>query len=325
MTAQEHILSTLKSLAEPVQFEDIGTTPVEDAIFAKVMSKKFRKVRADEETIRIAKNAIHTAVKNNEPVTVSFLFGGNKLWRFEEAPEIDWAEFFAVTYFLKWMKTIASVYPPGARLDFYSEDIAVETLNNVPRSEAEQYSVTFCAMLDWLKPYIPQGVTVTYRRYAEEYPDYDAYLAELETAKKQVLEANNGQLPVLSERQKAATELNVRLLPGQADDPLWREKTELIHKALEETDTMKRYFNDPTLVMACPTVYSGWIAVGSTKRSYAKFWAAVGALEKSGEGFNELVLTPQQLEAARFEWEPVVLEGLSGKVGKNFTKVRIMA
>jgi hypothetical protein len=65
--------------------------------------------------------------------------------------------------------------------------------------------------------------------------------------------------------------------------------------------------------------------VGSTKRSYAKFWAAVGALEKSGEGFNELVLTPQQLEAARFEWEPVVLEGLSGKVGKNFTKVRIMA
>lgn len=163
MTAQEYILSTLKSLAEPVQPEDIGNTPVENAIFAKVMSKKFRKVHADEETVKVAKNAIHTAVKNGQPVTVSFLFGGNKLWRFDEAPEIDWAELFAVIYFLRWMKTIASVYPPGARLDFYSEDIAVETLNNVSRSEAEQYSKTFRAMLEWLRPSIPKGITVTYR------------------------------------------------------------------------------------------------------------------------------------------------------------------
>ncbi len=321
MTAQEYILSTLKSLTEPVRSEDIGNTPIEDAIFAKVMSKKFRKVRADEETVRVARNAIHTAVKNSQPVTVSFLFGGNKLWRFEEAPEIDWAELFAVTYFLRWMKTIASVYPPGARLDFYSEDIAVEALNNVPRAEAEQYSATFRAMLDWLNPYIPKGVSVTYRRYAEEYPDYDAYLAELEVAKKRVLDANGGKLPELSEQQKVATELNVRALPGQTDDPLWREKTELIHKALEETDTMHRYLNDSALIMACPTTYSGWVAVGSTKRSYAKFWAAVGVLEKSDDGFNELVITPKQLEAAKFDWEPVRLQGLTGK---NFSKIRIL-
>jgi hypothetical protein len=321
MTAQEYILSTLKLLAEPVQTESLGDTPVEDAIFAKVMSKKFRKVHADEETVKVAKDAIHTAVKNDQPVTVSFLFGGNKLWRFEEAPEIDWAELFAVTYFLRWMKTIASVYSPGARLDFYSEDIAVEILNNVPRVEAEQYSTTFRAMLDWIKPYIPQGVSVTYRRYAEEYSDYDAYLAELEVAKKRVLDANDGKLPELSEQQKAATELNVRPLPGQTDDPLWREKTELIHKALEETDTMHRYFNDSTLIMACPTTYSGWVAVGSTKRSYAKFWAAVGVLKKSGDSFSELVLTPKQLEAATFEWETVKLDDLSGK---NFSKIRVL-
>jgi hypothetical protein len=321
MTAQDYIISTLEALAKPVAAEDIGDTPLEDAIFAKVMSKKFRKVHADEETVRVTRNAIRTAVKDGQPVTVSFLFGGNKLWRFEETPEIDWAELFAVTYFLRWMKTIAGVYPAGARLDFYSEDIAVEALNNIPRSEAEQYSATFRAMLDWMKPYIPKGVSVTYRRYAEEYPDYDAYLAELEVAKQRVLEANGGELPKLSEQQKAATELNVRPLPGQTDDPLWREKTELIHRALEETDTMHGYFNDPALVMACPTVYSGWVAVGSTKRSYAKFWAAVGVLEKSGDSFNELVLTPKQLKAAKFEWESIELAGLSGK---NFSRIRVV-
>src|SRR5690606_32524758 len=97
------------------------------------------------------------------------------------------------------------------------------------------------------------------------------------------------------------------LLPGQDKDPLWREKTEVIHRALEETDTMHRYFNDPALVMACPTTYSGWIAVGSTKRSYAKFWAAVGVLEKNGDKFNELVLTPKQLENSTYGWENIDL------------------
>lgn len=84
---------------------------------------------------------------------------------------------------------------------------------------------------------------------------------------------------------------------------------------------MHRYFNDSTLVMACPTVYSGWVAVGSTKRSYAKFWAAVGVLEKAGDSFNELVLTPRQLEAAKFGWEDVQIEALKGK---NFSKIRVL-
>lgn len=60
---------------------------------------------------------------------------------------------------------------------------------------------------------------------------------------------------------------------------------------------------------------------GSTKKSYAKFWVALGVLEKSGEGFNELVLTPKQLDAAEFDWEPVHIEGL---IGKNFSKIRIL-
>jgi hypothetical protein len=301
--------------------QDIGSTPLEDAVLAKVLSKKFRKLKADDHTVAVARRAVRTAIERGEPVTVSFLFGGNKLWRFEEAPEIDWAELFAVTYYLRWMQSIASVYEPGARLDFYSEDVAVETLNNVPRSETIHYSETFRAMLDWLKPYLPERVSVTYRRYAEEYASYDDYLRELEDAKKKVLAKNGGNLPSLTDRQKTATELNVRTLPGQTDDPHWREKVELVHRALEETPTLVRYFNDPSLVMACPTTYSGWVAVGSTKRSYAKFWAGVGALQRDGDSFHELVLTPGQVKDGQFEWEPVQLEGLKGK---NFSRIRVL-
>ena len=78
---------------------------------------------------------------------------------------------------------------------------------------------------------------------------------------------------------------------------------------------------DQTIIPSCPTLYPGLIATGSTKRSMAKFWAAVGVLEKAGENFNELVLTPKQLDAAQFDWKEVKLEGLKGK---NFSKIRVL-
>jgi len=320
MTAQEYIFAELQKLAQPVPLEDIGTAKVEDAIFAKVMSKKFRKLKADDKAIAIVKEAVKYAVEHKEPVKIGLLFGGNKLWRFEEAPEIDWAELFSLMYYLRWMKTIASVYKPGAQFEYYSQDISVETLNNIPQSDTAQYQRTFRAMLDWMKPYIPECVTVEYRRHADDV-NRETYLKEIEEAKKIVRNRNDGGLPKLDDAQKAATELNVKLRPGQSDDPQWREKIELEHQAIFETKSLMPYITDPTIIPTCPTIYPELIATGSTKKSYAKFWAAVGALEKAGDSFNELVLTPKQLESVSFKWENINLEGLEGK---NFKKIRVL-
>ena len=321
MTAKDYILSTLEEMASPILTEDIGDIPLEDAIFKKVMSKKFRKLRVDEKGIEITKRAIDNAIEKKEPITVGLLFGGNKLWRFEEAPEIDWAELFSLTYFVEWIRGIASVYKYGAKLEYYSQDISVESLNNIPRSETDKYSETFRSMLKFIKPYIPEGITITYKRHLEEYKDPDDYLKELEKAKKEVLAENKGKLPKLDEQMKASTELNVKLKPEQADDPQWREKVELQHQAIFKTPVLVKYLSDPMLIPACPTWYPETIATGSTKRSYAKFWAAVGVLRLENDRFVELVLTPNQLKSADFTWENVDIEGLEGK---NFKKIRII-
>jgi hypothetical protein len=199
MTAQAYILSTLATLKEPIHVESVGTISLEDAIFAKVMSKKFRKIKADDDTVAITKKAIDIAVKENKPIRFNLIFGGNKLWHFDEAPEIDWAELFATTYLLRWMKSIASVYQPGAYLEYYSEDVVLENMNNLPRSETDRYSETFKAMLAWISPSLPQNVTVGYKRYGDEYKNIAEYLAELEEAKAKVLQELGGQLPVLNE------------------------------------------------------------------------------------------------------------------------------
>lgn len=321
MNARDYIIEKLEKLRESVVFETVPKDNLEDAIFAKVMSKKFRKVKADDQAVAVTKKAIHWSVENNKPVKVNVIFGGNKLWRLDEAPEIDWAELFNVMYLLQWMKTIASVYEHGACLEYYSEDVVLENMNNIPKAETDRYSETFQSMLQWLEPYLPDRVSTNYRRYGDEYNDESEYLAELEIAKAKTLEDNNGKLPLLNESQIYATELNVRLLPGQADDPLWREKAELIHQSIEHTETIKSYINDPTMIPSCPLKYDGLIVTGSTKKSYAKFWVGVGALENSGDEYKEIVLTPKQLEGAEFEWETV---GLSGLKGKNFSRIRVL-
>src|SRR5687767_1656331 len=205
MTAQEYILSTLQELAQPIQMEGIGNTPLEDAIYAKVMSKKFRKLKADDETVSMVKGAIELAIKEKKPVVISVVFGGNKLWRLDEAPEIDWAEVFSAVYFLRWMKSIASVYEYGAVLEYYSEDVVVEALNNVPRAQTDRHSETFISMLEWLKQYIPKGVSVNYRRYGEDYDDLRDFDVELKAAIEKVSKELGGKLPEMTDAQKVAT------------------------------------------------------------------------------------------------------------------------
>lgn len=321
MTAQEYINAKLSQLAEPVNFEDSGQDFASEAIFARVTSKKFRKNKADDDAIKMVWDAINEAINNKEPLKFSLLFGGNKLWRLDEAPEVDWAELFAVIYFARWMKHVSTVYGPGAQFTFYSQDVSVERLDNVPRIETDEYSRTFIEMLSWLKQYLPSNVSFIYRRQLDEYADPSEYDVEIEESKQIVLTENGGLLPVLSQSQKIATELNVKLAPGQADDPEWREKVELEHQAIFRTPTLNRFFAEPGRISTSPTPFPGLIATGSTKKSIAKFWAGVGALETAGDGFNDIILTPKQLEAANFDWQEIQIVGLPGK---NFTKIRVL-
>lgn len=319
MTAQNYIQTKLHELSKPEPLQEIAADKLEEAILSKVLSKRFRKNKADDTAIELCKKAIHYAVENNKPVKLGLLFGGNKLWRFDEAPEVDWAELFSLVYSARWMKTITSVYEHGAEFEYYSQDVSVERLNNISRAETDQYSVTFRELLGWFSQYLPETVAFSYKRQAEEYGDLSEYDIEIEDAKALILSENSGKLPEMSNAQRTATELNVRLEDGQDDDPLWREKIELEHQAIFSTKTLKPYLLDETIIPTCPTPFEGLIATGSTKYSIAKFWAGVGILEESGDRYKDLVVTPKQLEVLQFDWQNLDL----GIKGKNFGKIRV--
>jgi hypothetical protein len=151
MTAQDYIINTIEALAQPIVLEDVPKEKLDDAIYARVMSKKFRKLKPGDECVELTKKAIELFVRENRPIIIFEMFGGNKLWRFDEAPEIDWAELFSMTYFVQWMRWIAAVYEPGVEFVYFSQDISVESLNNVPRSETNRYSETFKSLIDFIQ------------------------------------------------------------------------------------------------------------------------------------------------------------------------------
>jgi hypothetical protein len=321
MKAQEYIQKKLNAFKEPVPVTgELKGTP-EEIVYARLMSKKFRKVKAGQQCIDITKRVVEKAAKEQTPIMVTECFGGNKLWRFDEAPEIDWAELLSLFYFVDWMKYVAAVHKPGMIFDYFSQDISAERLDNLTREEVDTYSRTFRAMIEWVKPYLPDNVSITYRRHREMFEDESKYDVEITEAKQKYLDEHNGKLPVLDDEMKARTELNVRLLDGQDKDPMWREKTELQHQAIFMTPTLDTYLTFPDMVWTCPTYYEDSIVTGSTKKSMAKFWAGVGAIERSGDSYNDIILTPKQLRAAKFDWEEVNLVGLEGK---NFTKIRVL-
>ncbi len=322
MTAQEYIVSELEKLKAPIKLHDIGTTPLEEAILARVHSKKFRKLRVDQAAIDVAKKSIAMSVSAGEPIKLRLDFGGNKLWRLEEAPYIDWGEVFSLMFYINWAKYIAEVYEPGVLVSYFSMDVCVERLNNVPHEQTDKYTEEMKSLFSWMEQFTPKGVQLEYVRYGDLYKNRDEYYAEIELSKAEILRKSSGKLPELNEKQKIATELNVMLKPGQDEDPQWREKVELEHDSIFGTKTGSAYLEDPKWIQHCPTWYSGYIATGSTKRSLAKFWVGVGALESKPDGtYYEIILTPKQLETLRYEWESIHIDGLDSI---NFEKIRII-
>jgi hypothetical protein len=318
MTAQEFILQKLEHLNDPSVQKTIPDTELADFIFKAVMNKHFRKYSVTPEYFEKIKIAININLEKNEPIKFSFPFGAYKLWRLEETPETDWAELFTLMYYTEWLMPIAKIYKPGIWFDFSSDEIIVERMNNIPTSETESYAKSFNSVLNFLQSYLPKNIKYSLTPVRSLYTPKEFENDLKDKIKK--MEEKLGGLPTLDDKHKHMVELNVKLKPEQDKDPKWREKIELIHQAYYTVDRRRPYNRAKEKIITFVTKMSDCVAVGTTKSSIAKFWVGVGALKKQNNTFMEYVLSPSQIEKTQFIWEPIKIEGLTGK---NFHQIRV--
>jgi hypothetical protein len=322
MKAQDYIQSKLDELQEPLGLDTLkDKEQLIDAITKFTLSKKFRKYSVTPESLEQIKSAIKLNVRKNEPIKFVLPFGAYKLWRLDETPEADWAEFFAMMYYTKWMKPLCEVYEPGVWFDFFSDDVIVKRMNNIPTDNTKAYRESFKKVLEFIKPQLPKNLNMTFNRVADRYESQKAVDTELERNMEEITKEAGGKLPALDEEQKAAIELNVKTTAEQEKDPEWREKVQLILEAYGKASKRRPYYRNAEKIMVVATPLWGCLCVGTTKDSIAKFWCGAGALKPDKNEYRQLILTPSQLKKSKFTSESVNVNGLPAK---NFTQIRIL-
>ncbi|MGE5425644.1 MAG: hypothetical protein ACM3PZ_01030 [Bacillota bacterium] len=319
MKASEYIIQSLESLKnEKVNVPD-NSIELVGQIYQFLMSKKFRKYAVTPEYQKHILAAVENSVAKNEPIKLTLVFGGYKLWRLEESPEVDWAELFSLIYYTKWLKPILDIYKPGVWFDFFSDDVILEIMDNIPKANTEKYAVSFKNLLKFIKPYIPANLDFTFHRVGDQYDSYEDFKKDLAESIDKIKEDSISK--PLTPEQFIAVELNVKLRPGQDSDSEWREKVNLIHEGYSRVSKRRPYYRNSDKILIITRPVKDSLAVGTTKRSVVKFWIGAGVLGREGDEYVDYIFSPKQLGNGNLKKEVISIAGLDGK---NFKEIRIL-
>jgi hypothetical protein len=308
MNIQQYIQSEIEGCAQyQLNDEDkkfLNEHGVEDFIYKKLTSKKFRKWKVDELSEKQVKNALNICVSENKPIQFRYPFGGYKLWRLPSSPEVDWAEFFAIAYYCRYLAPIAAAYGPGIELKFASDDLIIERMDNIPTSDTDRYFESFKELLMLFKPKLPSNMKVEIVRISDLYPDKVQMEKELEVnVEKQIVEYRDNISTEKKQAMYTMSELNIKW-DGSIDltDASESKKDEIIKKGPVYHDaycslSKRREFNrgDDKVVLFTTPIPNA-LAIGTTRGSVTKYWTGFGVLLESEKGFSARVLSPKQLE-----------------------------
>lgn len=299
----------------------VSSANVAEQIYKCLMSSKFRRKSVCDTLKHRIKEAILYNVERSQPINITFLQGCYKLWRFDEAPEADWAELFALLHYAAWVRPILSLYQPGVVFDFYVDDLIMLKISNYRRDEILSYQHSFQKVMDFVMLHCPKNLHYKITTVRSQYFSEEDFWNKLDIA------VANWKKPMdieLDESTIAMIDLNYRPIPNEEHSSYWREEIMCIHDAHSAMEDRLRYREAKGKILAMPQHYSGAdsrLFVGSTKNSYIKYWVGVGALMHKNDSFATLVLSPKQLSAASFSVHDVKIEGLNSM---NFNKIRVL-
>jgi hypothetical protein len=314
MTAQEYIKERLEGINKVKIQQDKSLV---DFIYDRILSKKFRKYSINPIANTKVREAIELNIKNNEPIKIVIPFGSYKLWRFEESPEPDWAELFAMIYYAYWLKPITDVYEPGVWFDFCGDDAILELMNNIPEADTQSYKKTFRNLISFIQQYLPKNFKYTFSPVGERYSSKQDFLDDLNQKIEELKQ--KGKINI-SESDIEMIKLNVRPIEGKEID---FQENRILHDAFMGVSKRRAYHKTPDRISISATPFGDRtsIPLGTTKTSVTKYQTGVGVLKKDSNGFIESILSPSQLEKAKLVKENISIPGLDGK---NFKTIKIL-
>ncbi len=314
MTAQEYIEQRLKGIKDKKVKQEGNLAGF---IYDTIMSKKFRKYSVNPETYPKIREAIELNIKNNEPIKIVIPFGSYKLWKFDESPEPDWAELFAMIYYAYWLKPITDIYKEGVWFDFCGDDAILELMNSIPEEDTNKYKKVFRDLIKFIQPYLPENFKFTFSPVGERYSSKEEFMADLNDQINRLKQNGTTQL---TEKDIRRIQENIKT---NKKEEINLEENHLIHDAYMSISKRRSYHqtSDRISISATPFGKRTSIPIGTTKTSVVQFQVGTGVLKKNGDNFIEYIYSPQQIETAKFVKENINMKGLDSK---NFKTIRII-
>ncbi len=291
----------------------------------RITSGKFKKNKADVETIANLQRKVQEAVKANQPLKFTFPFGGYKLHSMPSYPSVDWAEFFTIAYYADYLSQIVEHYAPGAEFYFVSDEVIINRLNNLPQVDVDAYTESFKKLLEIFSKHFPRNIQFKFQRVRDIYDSEQELWDELESY---IPETSNNWQSFPADKKAARRTMMLLNFKFDGEKDLTKLSDTEIDKLVEDNTTLhdaymkltkRRGFTrgaDKIVVFTRPINDS--ITIGTTKYSAVKFWTGFGAVRKGEDRWEDLVLSPQQLQAKEFTTEKVDLIDLP-----NFDKIRV--
>lgn len=285
---------------------DLGQ--LEEFIYRKISSQKFRKNKLLPETLKHLREKIKMSIENNQPLYFIFGFGGYKNhWVDRHHPHIGWAEVFNLLHVTEILAPILKVYKPGVIFEYESEGQAVVVGNNYTQEDIDTYTEDFKSLISFAKgKFLPKNLDIRYAVLRDQYSTESLFYRVGKLVPGKMKELSKLPKKELDHMLKRAR-FNLKM-DGREDLTKLNEK-EIGQKALESL-AHNNVFLDEDFVLReeyfeggnhIPTVGAyitleenegNWITLSSCKRSANAFWTSRGILEEAGEGYVENILGP---------------------------------
>ncbi len=207
-------------------------------------------------------------------------------------------------YYLEYLSPIAAGYKPGVRLVISSDEVIIERMNNIPKSDTDKYTKAFKQLLKEFRKYLPNNLKLEFVKVRDMYKT-DEFEKEL----KHRLEWAKDEWKKFDKTKQEAylrsSELNIKMNGKEAWHKLSKKEQgekiamgPIYHDGYINLKRRVKFVKGEDKIMLFTFTIKGirCMPLGSTKASANKFWTGVGILERGEKGFKELILSPKQLK-----------------------------
>lgn len=315
--------------------KDIYGDNLNNNIVDRLFSKKYRKYKIDSSVRENISKQLEQIIADNQKIIFTPAFGGYKHYWTESYPYTDWAEIFNLKFLLEYLAPIFNSYKPGIEIEYESEEVIIEKINNMPQEDLNKYTNSWYKLLDLFNSRLNNRAKIKYtlatnfyskeklyKAMDERYPKFkkmfDTYEDKdyrLSKASTNIMWDGKENLTNLTEKEKQDFIKNSRILDEAFLDA--------------DFELREDFFSQKNRILLCFS-FGLWpegaeaLHIGSCSSSMVDFWAGMGILEVRGDNIIPRIISKTQFDKIEKDLVkvPVNIDELKS-INKNYNFIYV--